>query len=223
MEALLKQKHGKWYDEIRVKRARKPWSKKRRVTYPTDWINDGYFVGDSLVIPLRIAMRRKLITREDSLRYEMEFKKKFDDAVKRNDAYSDFMMKKNSYDFRITGLGWINCDRFLNYPPGRLSEFYVKTPEGYEGIYFASMLLFENDRSAMAGTWDLNGRISFPKIPLGETVSLVCLGAKDGKMYASVQHLFVERDPNIILKLEEVTPEQFKEKLQRFGNVQGIN
>ena len=168
-------------------------------------------------------MRRRLITREDSIRYEGQFKKKLDDIIKRNDAYNEFVLQKRSYDFRITGLGWINCDRFLNYPSSRLAEFYVKTPEGYEGTYFSSMLLFENDRSAMAGFWDINGRISFQKIPLGEKVSLVCLGAKDGKMYASVQELFVQRDPSIILKLEEVTPEEFKEKLQKFGNVQGIN
>jgi len=223
METILISKYGKWYDNIKVRRAWKPLSKKNRVTYPTDWVYDEYFVGDSLVIPLKYAMRRKMITREDSLRYEMEFKKKYEDAVKRGNAYNDFVLKKNAYDFRITGLGWINCDRFLNYPPGRLSEFYVKTPEGYEGSYFASMLLFENNRSAMAGSWDFSGRISFPKIPLGEVVSLVCLGAKDGKMYAAVQQFSVERDPKIVLKLEEITPEEFKEKLSRFGNVQGIN
>ena len=223
METILRSKYGKWYDNIKVRRAWKPLSKKNRVTYPTDWVHDEYFVGDSLVIPLKYAMRRKMITREDSLRYEMEFKKKYEEAVKRGNAYKDFVLKKNAYDFRITGLGWINCDRFLKYPPGRLSEFYVKTPEGYESTYFASMLLFENSRSAMAGSWDLSGRISFPKIPLGETVNLVCLGAKDGKMYASVQQFSVERDPKIVLKLEEITPEEFKEKLSRFGNVQGIN
>lgn len=223
METILRNKYGKWYDNIKVRRAWKPLSKKRRVTQPTDWIYDEYFVGDSLVIPLKYAMSRKMITREDSLRYEMEFKKKYEEAVKRGNAYNDFVLKKNAYDFRITGLGWINCDRFLNYPPGRLSEFYVNTPEGYQGTFFASMLLFENSRSAMAGSWDFNGRISFPKIPLGETVNLVCLGAKDGKMYAAVQQFSVERDPKIVLKLEEITPEEFKEKLSRFGNVQGIN
>lgn len=226
IQKTLTERYSKWYDEIKVRRAWKPWSKKRRVNEPIDWTSwriDEYFVGDSVIMPLRIAMRRKLISREDSIRYEMEFKKKFDDAVKRNDAYNDFVLQKRSYDFRITGLGWINCDRFLNYPAARLSEFYVKTPEGYEGTYFASMLLFENSRSAMAGSWDLNGRISFPKIPLGEEVSLICLGAKEGKMYASVQQFFVERDPKIILKLEEVTPGQFKGKLSRFGSVQNAN
>jgi hypothetical protein len=223
METILRSKYGKWYDNIKVRKAWKPLSKKRRVTYPTDWIYDEYFVGDSLVIPLKYAMRRKMITREDSLRYEMEFKKKYEEAVKRGNAYNDFVLKKNAYDFRITGLGWINCDRFLNYPPGRLSEFYVNTPEGFQGIYFASMLIFEKNRSAMGGYWNANGRISFSKIPLGETVNLVCLGAKDGKMYAAVQQFSVERDPKIVLKLEEITPEEFKEKLSRFGNVQGIN
>lgn len=223
METILRNKYGIRYDNIKVRRAWKPLSKKRRVTYPTDWIYDEYFVGDSLVIPLKYAMRRKMITREDSLRYEMEFKKKYEEAVKRGYAYNDFVLKKNAYDFRITGLGWINCDRFLNYPPGRLSEFYVNTPDGYQGIYFASMLIFENNSSAMGGYWNTNGRISFLKIPLGEKVNLVCLGAKDGKMYAAVQQFSVERDSKIVLKLEEITPEEFKEKLSRFGNVQGIN
>ena len=223
MEAHLREKYGWRYDNIKVRRAWKPLSKKRRITYNTDWVYDEYFVGDSVTIPLSLAMRRKMITREDSLRYEMEFKKKYEEAVKRGNAYSDFVLRKNAYDFRITGLGWINCDRFLNYPPGRLSEFYVNTPEGYQGIYFASILIFEKNRSAMGGYWNTNGRISFSKLPLGEKVNLVCLGAKDGKMYAAVQQFSVERDPKITLKLEEITPEEFKEKLSRFGNVQGIN
>jgi hypothetical protein len=223
METILRSKYARRYDNIKVRRAWKPLSKKRRITYPTDWIHDEYFVGDSLIIPLKYAMSRKMITRDDSLRYEMEFKKKYEEAVKRGNVYTNFILKKNAYDFRITGLGWINCDRFLNYPPGRLSEFYVNTPEGYEGIYFASMLIFEKNRSAMGGYWNTNGRISFSKIPLGEIVNLVCLGAKDGKMYAAVQQFSVERDPKIVLKLEEITPEEFKEKLSRFGNVQGIN
>jgi hypothetical protein len=42
-------------------------------------------------------------------------------------------------------------------------------------------------------------------------------------MYAAVQQFSVERDPKIVVKLEEITPEEFKEKLSRFGNVQGIN
>ena len=132
-------------------------------------------------------------------------------------------MKKDAYDFRITNLGWINCDRFINYPPGRLSEFYVNMPEGFEGTYFASMLIFENNRSAMGGYWNINGKISFSKIPLGERVNIICLGAKNGKMYAAVQQFPVERNPNITLKLEEISPDQFKIKLTEFGNVQRMN
>jgi hypothetical protein len=223
MERILFEKYSYRYDEVKVRRAWKPWSKKNRGVYTTDWIYDEYYVGDSVTMPLNIAMRRKLITREDSIRYEAQFKKQYEEAVKRGNAYSDFVLRKNAYDFRITGLGWINCDRFLNYPPGRLSDFYVNTPEGYQGIYFASMLIFEKNRSAMGGYWNTNGRISFSKIPLGEKINIICLGAKDGKMYAAIQQFSVERDPKIVLKLEEITPEQFKEKLSRFGNVQGIN
>jgi hypothetical protein len=219
MQKLMKDGFGKRYDEVKIKRAWKPLWKKNRGIPITDWIYDGYFVGDSIQLPLNVAMRRKMITREDSIRYEAQFKKQYEESLKRYGANSDFIQKKDAYDFRITGLGWINCDRFLNYPPGRLSDFYVKTPEGFQDAFFASMLIFEQNKSAMSGYW-VNGRINFAKLPLGDKVNVICLGAKDGKMYAAVQQYTVERTPSITLSLEEVTPEQFREKLRRFGNVQ---
>jgi hypothetical protein len=219
MQKLMKDGFGKRYDEVKIRRAWKPLWKKNRGIPITDWIYDGYFVGDSIQLPLNVAMRRKLITREDSIRYEAQFKKQYEESLKRYGANSDFIQKKDAYDFRITGLGWINCDRFLNYPPGRLSDFYVKTPEGFQDAFFASMLIFEQNKSAMSGYW-VNGRINFAKLPLGDKVNVICLGAKDGKMYAAVQQYTVERTPSITLSLEEVTPEQFREKLRRFGNVQ---
>jgi hypothetical protein len=80
------------------------------------------------------------------------------------------------------------------------------------------MLIFENERSAMPG-YLVNGQVTFPNLPVGHTVNVVCAGVKEGKMYACIQELVVEKFMIPGLKFEVVTPGQFKDKLARFGHV----
>jgi hypothetical protein len=227
MKQELEKRYSAQYDVIRVRRAWKPWSKKRRTTTYSNWYDDYdsksfQYVGDSVRMPLSVAMRRKLITREDSLRHEAQFLKEYEEALKRKQAYNEFILIKDAYNFTITELGWINCDRFFKYSPDRVSEFYVKTPAGFEENYFSSMLIFKNNNSALMGSWS-KGQISFSKLPIGNKVNVICLAAKNGKMYSAVQQFIIERNPDITLQLEEITPEQFKEKLSWLGNVQRVN
>jgi|KBSSwiS6_1023812.scaffolds.fasta_scaffold01452_3 hypothetical protein len=227
MKQELEKRYSNQYDVIRVRRAWKPLSKKRRGTTYSNWYDDYgsrtvQYVGDSVRMPLSVAMRRKLITREDSLRYEAQFLKEYEEALKKRQAYNEFILIKDAYSFTITELGWINCDRFFKYSPDRVSEFYVKTPPGFEESYFASMLIFENNNSALMGSWS-RGQVNFSKLPIGNRVNVICLAAKEGKMYSTVQQYTIDRNPDLTLKLEEITPEQFKEKLGRFGNVQRAN
>jgi len=214
----LEKRYGKWYDVIKVKREWKPLWKKNRNETKQIWYDDYSEVGDSIKIPLHIAARMKLITREDSIQYEVTFRKQFEDAVRQKNAYSEFLLKKEEYNFRISGLGWINCDRFLGYPRSRLTDFVLNPGSGFEGTYFQSLLIFDKERSAMPGVW-INGKINFYNLPVGHTVHVICTGARDGKMFATVQRIVIEKFKTPELQFEETSPEGFRRKLSRFGSV----
>ncbi|HEV7782028.1 MAG TPA: hypothetical protein VGO58_12230 [Chitinophagaceae bacterium] len=232
MKEILETKYGRYYDKIKVKRAWRSWVDKNRSYKWTgaarkekdrligDWY-DSHFVGDSIRIPLHIACRVKMISPEDSLAWEAKFKEQLETAIKQNKSYNELVQKRNEYNFKITNLGWINCDRFLSYPRSRLTDYVVRPGEGFEGTYFQAIIIFEKERAVMPGYW-VNGQVHFVNLPVGHTVHVICAGVKDGKMHASMQTFVVDKFQKPQLKFEETDPEQFREKMTQFGNVKSI-
>jgi len=224
MKHELEKRYGRWYNKIKVKREWAPISKRERNReiynrrlYPDDWYDSG-FVGDSVTIPLHLARQFKLVSREDSLAYEEKWRKEYEDAVKRKQAYSQFIQIKDKYTFQISNLGWINCDRFSDYPPSRLTEFAVSPGDEFKETYFEAMLVLERENSALSGYWN-NGTIYFSRLPVGEAVHVVCIGVKEGKVFSSIQRFKVAKDEKNELQFTETNPGQFKKDLARFGNV----
>jgi hypothetical protein len=219
MKSELEKKYGRWYDKIKVKREWKPlWRKNRsKEIRSSDWF-DSQLVGDSVTLSLSLARRLKLITTEDSIAYEAAFLKQLEDARRKKKAYEEFLQKKEQYDFHISNLGWINADRFLDYPKSRLTTYEMNPGPGFEGSYFQAILIFEKENAAMFGYMQ-NGLIRFENLPVGHRVSVVCTGVKEGKMYCSVQTVEIEKFKTPLLKFEETSPEHFRSKLSQFGQV----
>ena len=221
MKAELEKRYSKWYDVIKVRKQWRPWSKKNRVPSKDVWY-DTQKVGDSIMVSLRLATRLKMITKEDSLAYEAEFKRQYDLAVKQEIARSEWIQKKSEYSFTVTDLGWINCDRFLNYPGRKLTDFVLNPGNEFSESYLYSVLIFSDQNSIMPGLW-VNGKIVFQRIPVGSYVSVISIGVKNGKTWACVQPAYVQKEEVNKMFFEETSPEQLKRKLQRFGNVSGLN
>lgn len=214
MEQRIRQKYSHYYDKIKVKRA---W--KRRVSLFEDV--EPVMIGDSIYVTLQTASLWKIITRKDSLLYEEQFRKQYEDAGKYKKSYEGLVERRSEYSFRLGDLGWVNCDRFLDYPPSRLTKFTLNPGEGFEGTYFQSILVFEKEKAVMPGFWN-NGLVNFVNLPVGHTVHLVCMGVKDGKMMTSMQTFVIDGKSNPALQFEETSPEQFREKMDRLGNVKSI-
>ena len=217
MKAELEKRYSKWYDVIKVKKAWGPWRKKNRTPTKHDWY-ETVQVGDSIVVSLSTATKLKMITKEDSLAYEAEFKRQYDLAIKQQIAWSEWIKVKDSYSFTITGLGWINCDRFIDYPNRSLTDFVLNPGSDFKESYLYSVLIFNRTNSIMSGQW-INGKIVFQRIPLYENVTVVSIGAKDGKTWACVQPAFVQKEEVNKMNFEESSPEQLKQKLSVLGNV----
>ncbi|HEX7846028.1 MAG TPA: hypothetical protein VF476_09540 [Chitinophagaceae bacterium] len=219
----LEEKYGKYYDKVVVRRQSKGLfrsaKKEKAEGIPQHEWYETIYVADSISIPILYAVRLRYITKEDSLAYENKWREELIAKQKRKAAYKEYLEFRQSYNFKIENLGWINCDQFIDYPSSRLTEFVVNVGEGFENSFFTSMLIFKKRAVALAGYYR-DKKIHFNRIPVGEEVSIVSTVSKEGKMYASIISLATTRKQTIPeLKFEPITPEDFKQKLSLFGSV----
>lgn len=160
--------------------------------------------GDSVVMTFRQAMRRKLLTPEDSIKVLEKFRT---DSLNLDNRHQ--LMDK--YSFTITNLGWYNCDKFNNNVPKVLFAF--NPGEGFDPGSMVSHIVFTRYKSVMAGAYKDN-KIQFGRVPKNESVKIVCIGIKNGKVLACIQELNTDREEIGNLAFEETTPAAFKQKLQ---------
>jgi hypothetical protein len=210
MKAELIKRYGDRYDKIKVIRH-----------FPFVIFSGSTFlenmIGDTISISIQNAMRNKLITREDSVKYEEQFAKMEEDYRKGKLAYSQFLQVKDQYNFKIPSTGWVNCDRFLKYNADKMEEVQIIPLKDFEDKYLYTVMVFKTDKAILPGTVS-NGRIRFPKIPRGQEVSIICMGVKDGKAWTEVKEITISKDV-INLQLEETSPAEFRQQLSRLGSV----
>ncbi len=160
--------------------------------------------GDSVVMTFRQAMRRKLLTPEDSIKVLEKF---HTDSINLDNRHQ----LMNKYSFTITNLGWYNCDKFNNNVPKVLFAF--NPGDGFDPGSMVSHIVFTKYKSVMAGTYKDN-KIQFGRVPKNESVKIVCIGIKNGKVLACIQELNTDKEEIGTLAFEETTPAAFKQKLQ---------
>jgi hypothetical protein len=96
-----------------------------------------------------------------------------------------FKQVLNKYSVSLSGTGWINCDRFYNYP-GKRIDFAVDLGDSAYNYY--CVLLFDNIRSLMNGYLSGNHMI-FPNIPGNLPATIIVIGInKKGETVYSVTH-----------------------------------
>jgi len=193
----LEKRYGRYYGRIKVRRI---WGNRKRVflSSNTEWP----IVGDSLFVPFETALKYKLISRKDSLKYVRDLKS--EDSL----YYARVSKMEKKYNFRITNLGWINCDRFYNdYRPK--IEFIVNLGDTASNYY--TLLVFEKMKSLMNGYVSGN-KVIFSNVPEGESAKIISVSIKDGKPVAAMQPVQLSRKTFEGLKFEEITTSEFKQK-----------
>ena len=128
------------------------------------------------------------------------------------DAFFENTPGRKEYFFPLNRLGWINCDRFINDTTPKIN-FTVNPGKDYDNRYFLSQLLFTKYQSLLPGYYT-GSKLVFNNIPQSEPVQLISVGIKDGKVVACVQPFNISKQEVSDLTYEEVTPEQFRKKLQ---------
>ena len=193
------QRYSLYYDEIKV----------RRLVFGPNFLRFSkdevpVIKGDSIVMKFESALRLKLVSKEDSIRYR---KLLYQDSVNRENKRKYL----TDYRFEVRALGWINCDRLLE--PGPRTEFTINLGEEVDAGNFVSQLVFDRYKSIMQGFYS-GSKIQFRSLPVGEPVHLVTVGVIDGKVYSCIKSFEVSRQEVDGLPLQETNSEEFRKNVK---------
>ncbi len=112
--------------------------------------------------------------------------------------------------YALPKLGWINCDRFYNYPQSQL--VVIKTPDFKWTWTSSSTLILKKDKLAMS-----TSSTEFQKVPKNQEAVVVAVKVENGLSYLALHPILTD---NIALNLEykQMSPEEIKEQLKKLDN-----
>jgi len=111
-------------------------------------------------------------------------------------------------------LGWINCDRFLNFD--NTTDIFVKVEGNYiDSSTFCSVIL-KSYNSIIPGKIISDNSMRFFPLPINEAVTLFLISYKDGNYYMGIKDVIVKEKETYSVNLELVTKEQLKYKIEEF-------
>ena len=128
--------------------------------------------------------------------------------------------QSSSYIFSIKKLGWANIDRLFSDPRTKEIELITKVNDynSYDGIYIS--MVFENQNMYLPGYQCKDKTFSFthgdfekPKLPLGETATIIVTAYKDEIPHYGLQTFQIAEKQTIELKLTPTTSEELKDAL----------
>jgi hypothetical protein len=115
----------------------------------------------------------------------------------------------NAYVFETRSLGWINCDKFANYPPEQMVAMSVNLEPQ---VNLDVKLVFKNQRSILPATV-INGKLTFANIPRDEEAMIVAFKTENGQPYMAMQNVKTTDIPQN-LAFQPTTLTLLKEKLK---------
>lgn len=134
--------------------------------------------------------------------------KSYDDNVMKD--FDIYRLKVNNYVLNISQLGWINCDRFVNYPKTDL----IASAEKFDQPVFRLILM--KVVGVIPGYDDpklgSNSKV-FKKIPKGLNAILIGYAMKDGSPYIATKKILIGENSNEKVELQKVTMGEFKNLL----------
>lgn len=123
----------------------------------------------------------------------------------------------SNYFFKSNQLGWINCDRFVDYE-GEKTDLIVKVENPMPLEYKTTMfLVFKNIKSVMPVYTDNNEYFTCGQLPIGEEVVLVTVSASENACVFSCKDMIVEKGKIEKVKLETVSKSKMEEELAKLS------
>jgi hypothetical protein len=186
---MLRKKYGDYYDKIRV---HNQWKRnllfKKVEGQEEEYYKlayNSYGVGDTAEL-LPSTIRTYKLTPIDTVYKPWKWIIK--GTVTTNVPYfspSTLKLIGEKYSIGIDKLGWINCDRFYNYP-GKKSSIIVELKDSAH--LYVNYMIFEKLKVIIQGY--ANGKTAlFSNIPIGEPVKIISIGVKNKEVVTAVQSI----------------------------------
>lgn len=151
---------------------------------------------------------------QDTIRYiSLDYTKK---AIERKENFDrGIKVLENRYNFSISKLGWINCDRFYDDPREK-APLYIKLDAVVSDYTVHVVFPRINSISGMM-SFEPGNLIRFMDFPLNEPIYIVAVGVRKGKIVTGFKETKVTKEPVTGILFEETGAEAFKQKLSQMN------
>lgn len=115
-----------------------------------------------------------------------------------------------SYEFEVTKLGWINCDRFIDIADKVDLEIELKTfsqPIGY--------LIFSDINSVMEILFDVKGKATPNNLPKGFQADLIVIDKIKDKFMWTIQNIKIGTESKLSLETKQISQDELKSELKQ--------
>lgn len=122
--------------------------------------------------------------------------------------------RNNNYGLLTSNLGWVNCDRFINFSAEKI-EFStnIRHAENMD-----VKLIFQDMGSLMPAEVK-NGFYVFRGVPLDQKVSIVAINCKKESYEVALKKTIISKEGLSKLSFEDVSLSELKEKLKILNNL----
>lgn len=165
------------------------------------------------VLTIKEYQKKQQYNRTLISQYEKRLKQlRLDDENKLIQAESngttDIQSAQNYLLLSTPKLGWINCDKFYNYPTK--VDYFVKLKDQ------ASLIIVFNAIKSIISA-DANG--IFQSVPLNEKITIVGLKTENGKLMMAVHETTITEKPFEGLSFNPVNIKDYKNKLEKLNRL----
>lgn len=113
------------------------------------------------------------------------------------------------YEMEATGLGWMNCDRFVE--PGPRIEFAVQTAQPNTVV----TLIFQNQRSILASSRTEPTAAIFAEVPVGIPATVVAIRREKGVTFLATAAATLKPESQPTLTFKPVSLEELRSALAK--------
>lgn len=159
------------------------------------------------ILQYEIAERQRLEQEKEYAREKAEYDKKIEEQAVDNLLAGNYQAQQ--YIYNTKKLGWINCDRFSNYPENKLC-FYRISRRNNETIY----CVLKNFKSIFNPTLYDNNTNGFSNVPINEPIIIISSYKKDNQLYLAIKETNTNTKECSDLQYKPVTIQQFKEAIK---------
>lgn len=111
-----------------------------------------------------------------------------------------------SYVMSSTNLGWINCDRFLNFDRRDMVNFSLES----ESAELLDARIVFKQRRAIMGMKALKSKLDFGKLPKGERIRIVVFKQSKGQQFMATRELKIGKAVVSDFDYQAITKERLK-------------